>query len=376
MTRPARLLGAGLLATVITLGALALPSPAQADQVGSAQARVDGLQRVARETTAKLTDGTRRWESDQARLRQLELDLANTRRRISQTQAQVEVQQRQVDSIGRQLAMGPAPSGLRRALTSGPEQALEALRAQQSLNISAGSQAEVIARAQTAKHRLRDQERSATRLVADAADLTRASARRLAELTALADRTAAQLTQAQNSLSKALADRAAAQARASREKAARERASRSRVSFSGGGGATCTGKSTSGQANGNLDPASLCPLWSAGGHRLRADAAAAFNKLSQYRAATTGAPLCVTDSYRSYGEQVSVYHRKPGLAAVPGTSNHGWGLAADLCGGVQSFGTEAYGWMKANAGRFGWFHPDWAEPSGSKPEAWHWEFNG
>jgi hypothetical protein len=30
--------------------------------------------------------------------------------------------------------------------------------------------------------------------------------------------------------------------------------------------------------------------------------------------------------------------------------------------------------MKANAGTFGWVHPDWAEPSGSKPEPWHWEF--
>ena len=57
-----------------------------------------------------------------------------------------------------------------------------------------------------------------------------------------------------------------------------------------------------------------------------------------------------------------LYGQKPALAAVPGTSNHGWGLAVDLCGGIQNFGTPHYTWMKANAGRFGFLHPDWAEP--------------
>lgn len=33
-------------------------------------------------------------------------------------------------------------------------------------------------------------------------------------------------------------------------------------------------------------------------------------------------------------------------------------------------------WMQDNSMRFGWFHPDWAEPTGSKPEPWHWEFAG
>ena len=87
-------------------------------------------------------------------------------------------------------------------------------------------------------------------------------------------------------------------------------------------------------------------------------------------------PLCLTDSYRSYGAQVDVYGRKPHLAAVPGTSNHGLGLAVDLCGGVQTFGTAAYRWMKANAPAYGWVHPSWAEPGGSRPEPWHWEFVG
>ena len=45
-----------------------------------------------------------------------------------------------------------------------------------------------------------------------------------------------------------------------------------------------------------------------------------------------------------------LYGQKPVLAAVPGTSNHGWGLAVDLCGGIERFGTQQYAWMQANAG--------------------------
>jgi peptidoglycan DL-endopeptidase CwlO len=30
--------------------------------------------------------------------------------------------------------------------------------------------------------------------------------------------------------------------------------------------------------------------------------------------------------------------------------------------------------MAANAGRFGWVHPDWAQKTGQNPEPWHWEF--
>jgi hypothetical protein len=32
--------------------------------------------------------------------------------------------------------------------------------------------------------------------------------------------------------------------------------------------------------------------------------------------------------------------------------------------------------MKANAPSYGFVHPAWAEPDGSKPEAWHWEYKG
>ena len=118
------------------------------------------------------------------------------------------------------------------------------------------------------------------------------------------------------------------------------------------------------------------PARRAPGHRLRADAARAFNRLTAASRASRGVPLCVTDSYRDYPSQVDVFSRKPGLAAVPGTSNHGWGVAVDLCGGIETFGSSAHAWMKANAPRYGWVHPGWAEPGGSRPEPWHWEYVG
>ncbi|HET7474786.1 MAG TPA: M15 family metallopeptidase [Dermatophilaceae bacterium] len=128
--------------------------------------------------------------------------------------------------------------------------------------------------------------------------------------------------------------------------------------------------------NGLLPASALCPLYQAPGEYLREQPARNFNALSRAYERDTGRPLCVTDGYRSYAEQVAVYAARPQLAARPGTSQHGLGLAVDLCGGVQSFGEAAYLWMKRYAPLYGWFHPSWAEPVGSKPEPWHWEFAG
>ena len=110
------------------------------------------------------------------------------------------------------------------------------------------------------------------------------------------------------------------------------------------------------------------------GHALRCDATAAWRAMSTAFQGAFGTPLCITDSYRGYASQVRLYGEKPALAAVPGTSNHGWGLAVDLCGGVDAFGTAQYSWMLANAGRFGFVHPTWADPGNGREEPWHWEY--
>nr|WP_232807361.1 NlpC/P60 family protein [Geodermatophilus chilensis] len=127
-----------------------------------------------------------------------------------------------------------------------------------------------------------------------------------------------------------------------------------------------------GWSNGRIPTTALCAI--ARGHALRCDAAAGYAALADAYRAAFGSPLCITDSYRSLSAQVTAFRAKPELAAVPGTSNHGWALAVDLCGGINVAGTVQSAWMAANAGRFGFVQPDWARPGGEKPEPWHWEF--
>ncbi len=54
----------------------------------------------------------------------------------------------------------------------------------------------------------------------------------------------------------------------------------------------------------------------------------------------------------------------------------GGGIALDLGCGAERFDTPTYQCLKANAPRYGWHHPTWAEPDGSRPEPWHWEYVG
>jgi murein DD-endopeptidase MepM/ murein hydrolase activator NlpD len=129
-----------------------------------------------------------------------------------------------------------------------------------------------------------------------------------------------------------------------------------------------------GYINGMIPTTALCHLKSAPNHLLRCDAARAYEALASSYKAEFGQTLCITDSYRSFAAQVTAFANKPKLAAVPGTSNHGWGLAVDLCGGIERFGTPQSEWMGKHAAMFGWVHPKWSGEAGGKPEPWHWEF--
>lgn len=133
-----------------------------------------------------------------------------------------------------------------------------------------------------------------------------------------------------------------------------------------------------GYPNGFIPLTALCPLGEdeLRDHLLRCDAAQSFAALDQAFFDRFGRRSCVTDSYRTFAEQVRLYAVKPALAAVPGRSNHGWGLALDLCGGAQSFDSPEYFWLTANAPAFGWSNPQWARRGGSREEPWHWEFVG
>ncbi len=137
----------------------------------------------------------------------------------------------------------------------------------------------------------------------------------------------------------------------------------------------CTGVVTDTHyANGEVPKDELCALGFAPGHHLRADAAVALARLNIAYRARFGHDVCLTDSYRSVAAQESLAARKPGLAARPGTSEHGMGLAVDFCGGVEAYRSTAYDWMRANAPAFGWQNPDWAIPPSSREEPWHWEY--
>ncbi|MFC5494591.1 M15 family metallopeptidase [Nocardioides caricicola] len=138
--------------------------------------------------------------------------------------------------------------------------------------------------------------------------------------------------------------------------------------------AECTSNwETQSYANGQLPAAELCQLPDGIG-QLEPAAAAAWWELDRRFRERFDEPVCVTDSYRSLSQQQALRAAKPGLAAVPGTSNHGWATALDLCGGIESFDSAEHIWLTQNAPRLGWANPSWAQRYGSKPEPWHWEF--
>lgn len=119
--------------------------------------------------------------------------------------------------------------------------------------------------------------------------------------------------------------------------------------------------------NGNVPASALRPVGQ-GIDRLWAPAATAFDSM-RAAAADAGVRLSVTDSYRSYTQQVDMARRKGlysqgGLAAAPGTSEHGWGLSLDL--GLDA---DALRWMRAHAKDYGFSENVAREP-------WHWTFTG
>ena len=109
-------------------------------------------------------------------------------------------------------------------------------------------------------------------------------------------------------------------------------------------------------------------------HLLHPDAARDWWRLNRRFKARFGRGLCLTDSYRSYEAQSELFATKPGLAALPGTSNHGWGVALDLCGGIEDFDSPQHQWLRQHGAAYGWDNPEWARIGGAKPEPWHWEY--
>jgi len=117
--------------------------------------------------------------------------------------------------------------------------------------------------------------------------------------------------------------------------------------------------------NGMLDRSQLVPI--GGGHVMKPEAAKAYQAMVK-AAGAEGITWGITDSYRDYNSQVKVAREKGlysqgGLAARPGTSNHGWGLATDL-----KLSDAAFQWLQQNGRKFGF--------KNIPREKWHWEYAG
>ena len=124
--------------------------------------------------------------------------------------------------------------------------------------------------------------------------------------------------------------------------------------------------------NGKIPDSELQTLSFSSGNKMNKKAAIAMEEMNKAYKADNGSDLIINDAYREYNRQVKLREQLGSIAGVPGTSNHGWGLAADI--EVGAFGSSTYNWLKANAHKYGYVHPAWAEPGGSNPEQWHWEY--
>ncbi len=113
-----------------------------------------------------------------------------------------------------------------------------------------------------------------------------------------------------------------------------------------------------------------------GPHQLYPDAAVSFRELALAYHKDLGEPVQITDSYRRYADQEVLEDQKPRQSAVAGTSEHGWGLAVDLTGGAEQFGTDEHNWLLENADEYGWRQPAWAQEGGVLPQPQHWQYFG
>lgn len=118
--------------------------------------------------------------------------------------------------------------------------------------------------------------------------------------------------------------------------------------------------------NGRIPPNMLTPIGQ-GNHKLYGPAATSWKELIA-SATRAGIDLRVTDSYRTYDQQVQLADTKGlssqgGWAATPGTSNHGWGMAVD----ADVTDPKVNAWLRANAGKAGWVLATEREP-------WHYEY--
>jgi hypothetical protein len=106
----------------------------------------------------------------------------------------------------------------------------------------------------------------------------------------------------------------------------------------------------------------------------RKDAVEAAYALQIEYQAKFGIGLVVLEGYRPLVRQKYLRNLwKTGhgnIAAVPGTSIHGWALAFDFAAPLNNSNSPQHKWMRENAGRYGF---DWTRGKADN-EPWHWEY--
>lgn len=131
----------------------------------------------------------------------------------------------------------------------------------------------------------------------------------------------------------------------------------------------------SGYSNGQLPDELLCTIPWAPEDRILCAALPNLTRMSEAFKAEFGTDIPILDGYRPLSEQITVHHRDPNWTAIPGTSNHGWGLAVDL--GWDTFReweAPEVKWMLENGYKFGWRLPQALSQDSDRPEPWHYEF--
>lgn len=147
---------------------------------------------------------------------------------------------------------------------------------------------------------------------------------------------------------------------------------------------TSTPSATGNGSNGHLPASALTrlPAWAndtmgTPQYLLKAVAAALIRLDDAFRA-RFGVSLDIDLTYRSYADQVAIRAALGTIAAKPGTSRHGTGVALDVqewsC--IYGFGSEKRDWLVANAPTYSWVSPSWAREGADNPEYWHYEYVG
>ena len=136
----------------------------------------------------------------------------------------------------------------------------------------------------------------------------------------------------------------------------------------------CNTEQVISSSNGKLTNTELCELPWNRAEKLFPRAAASLAALNEAFNLEFNRDICISSSYRSYADQKRVKANRGDLAAAPGTSNHGLGLAIDLCG-TETGSRKVWTWIQKNGPVYGWVNPAWAKRGGGGPyEPWHWEF--